>query len=81
LPKAERHEMSSMQKNVAKIDGNDFNVYVNVRGMVPHAFSTARIETMRDYAPEGAMKCLSRLRGSERAFLCRKAWASRPLGH
>jgi hypothetical protein len=51
-------KMSSKQKNGAKKKGNEFNVYVTARDIVPHAFWTARVEMIH---PEAALKRFSRL--------------------
>jgi len=51
-------KMSSKQKERSEKKGNEFNVYVNVHDIVPHAFWTARIEMIH---PEAALKRFSRL--------------------
>ena len=58
-------KMSSKKKNDAKKKGNEFNVYVNARAIVPHAFWTARIEMIHLQA---ALKRFSQLLGACEPF-------------
>jgi len=54
LPKAAQHEnVLEAKKKRSEKKGNEFNVYVNARDIVPHAFWTARIEMIH---PDAALK-------------------------
>ena len=54
LPKGAQHEnVLEAKKKRSEKKGNEFNVYVNARDIVPHAFWTARIEMIH---PDAALK-------------------------